>query len=390
MDLIFTEEQNILRDMVRNLCEKHSSVDTVRAMENDPLGLDEALWNQIKETGILSMRLPEEYGGMGLNMIDCAVVYEELGRGLAPGPYFASGVLAVSAIDKAGSDEQKQELLPALGSGEMIITPAWLEPDNGFGPQGVQMRAEPSGNGFVLNGSKRHVFYAKAADQLLVLARTGDELEAVDLFVVPCDAEGVELEQQLSMASDTQYKVTFNEVMVSTAQRLGAEHSGWATWQECMYEASILLAAQAAGAAGKALEVTAAYSKERHQFDKPLAAFQSLSHYMADAYTVIEGAKVLVLEAAWNHTEGRSIKRLAPMAKLAACNAFRDTTAKCEQIHGGYGFTLEYDIQLYFRRAKQWQLNWWDSRYLEELIAVEVLDQESGRTIPDPFTVDAA
>ena len=96
---------------------------------------------------------------------------------------------------------------------------------------------------------------------------------------------------------------------------------------------------------------------------------------------------VLVLEAAWNHSEGRSIRRLAPMAKLAACKAFRDTTAQCEQIHGGYGFTLEYDIQLYFRRAKQLQLNWWDDRYLEQLIAAQVLDQAEGRTIPDPFTV---
>ena len=387
MDLIFSEEQNILRDMVRNLVEKHSSVETVRAMENHPLGVDEALWNQMKETGILSMLLPEEYGGMGLNMIDCAVIYEELGRGLAPGPHFVSGVMAVSAINKAGSDEQKGALLPALGAGEQIATPAWLEPDRGYGPEGVQMRAEARDGGFVLNGVKRHVFYAQAADKLLVLARTGDAAEAVDIFVVERDAEGVSLEQQLSMASDTQYKVSFNEVKVSASDRLGDEASGWATWQACLYEGIILLAAQAAGGADRALEITAQYSKERHQFDKPLAAFQSLAHYMADATAAIEGAKVLVLEAAWNHAEGRSIERLAPMAKLFACNTFRDTTAKCEQIHGGYGFTLEYDIQLFFRRAKQQQLNWWDSRYLEDLVAACVLDTEGERTIPDSFTV---
>ena len=95
---------------------------------------------------------------------------------------------------------------------------------------------------------------------------------------------------------------------------------------------------------------------------------------MADAVAVLEGAKTLVLEAAWAQTQGRSIARLSPMAKLFACNSFRDVTATCEQIHGGYGFTLEYDIQLFFRRAKQLQLNWWDSRYLEQLIAAEVLD----------------
>ena len=138
-----------------------------------------------------------------------------------------------------------------------------------------------------------------------------------------------------------------------------------------MYEGIILLAAQAVGGAERALEITVEYSKGREQFDKPIGSFQALAHYMADAVAVIEGAATLVLEAAWAHTRGKSIARLAPMAKLFACNTFRDVTAKCEQIHGGYGFTLEYDIQLFFRRAKQQQMNWWDSRHLEGLIAAD-------------------
>lgn len=386
MDLIFTEEQNILRDMMRNVCEKHGTLETVRALENDPMGVPGSLWNQLKETGVLGMLLPEEYGGMGFNMVDCAVIYEELGRALAPGPHFVSTVMVLSAIVKAGSEAQKGEWLPALGAGELIATPAWLEPDRGFGPEGVQLRAEAAGDGFRLNGVKRHVFYGKAADKLLVLARTGDAAAAVDLFLIDRDAPGVALEQQLSMASDTQYQVTFTDVAATAGQRIGAAGSGWQTWQACMYEGAILQAAQAVGGAARALEITVKYSKERQQFDKPLAAFQALAHYMADCSTEIEGAKVLVLEAAWNHAQGRPIERLAPMAKLFACNTFRNTTAKCEQIHGGYGFTLEYDIQLFFRRAKQMQLNWWDTRYLEKLVAAEVLDRE-GKTIPDPFTV---
>ncbi|HPP82225.1 MAG TPA: acyl-CoA dehydrogenase family protein, partial [Rubrivivax sp.] len=135
-----------------------------------------------------------------------------------------------------------------------------------------------------------------------------------------------------------------------------------------------------------ALEITVQYSKDREQFGKPLGAFQALAHYMADASAVVDGAKVLVLEAAWTHDSGRHETRLAPMAKLFACKAFRDVTAMAQQVHGGIGFTLDYDIQLYYRRAKQLQLNWWDGRHLEGLIAAEVLDSE-GRSIPDPFTV---
>ncbi|MCB1676245.1 MAG: acyl-CoA/acyl-ACP dehydrogenase [Halioglobus sp.] len=386
MDLKFTEEQIILRDMVKSLCEDYSTMETVRAVEKDPVGIPTELWQQMRETGLLGMMLPEEHGGMGLGMLDCAVIFQELGAGLAPGPYFDSAVMAVNVLKLAGSDAQKKDLLPAIGSGELILSNAWLEPDNGFGPQGVQMRADRQGEGYVLNGVKRHVFYAKAAQKLIVLARTGDATDAVDLFLVDTDAAGLTLEQQHSMAWDSQYKVTFDKVQISAADRIGAEGSGWATWEAAMYQGIILLAAWATGGADRALAMTVQYSKEREQFDKPIGAFQALAHYMSDAYTVVEGAKVLVLEAAWAFDQGHSVRRLAPMAKLFACKTFRDTTAKCEQIHGGYGFTLEYDIQLYFRRAKQLQMNWWDSRYLEDLVAAEVLDTD-GRTIDDPFKV---
>lgn len=384
MDLNFSDEQTILRDMVRNLCEEYSTTRMVRDMENDPLGVPARLWEQMKQTGLLAMMLPEQYGGIGLDMLDRVVIYQELGRALAPGPHFVSSVMGALAILKAGSDAQKQALLPAIGRGDLVVSAAWLEPDNGFGAPGVQLRAETTPDGYRLHGIKRHVFYARAAQKMIVLARTGDAPPAIELLLVDTDAPGVALEQQFSMASDTQYKVVFDGVAVPASNRLGHPQSGWRTWEACMYEGLILLAAQAIGGADRALEMTAAYAKTREQFDKPIGAFQALAHYMADALAVVEGAKMLVLEAAWAHTKGKSIARLAPMAKLFACNAFRDVTAKCEQIHGGYGFTLEYDIQLFFRRAKQQQMNWWDSRHLEGLVAAEVLDGP-GPTIEDPF-----
>src|SRR5580704_17612971 len=141
-----------------------------------------------------------------------------------------------------------------------------------------------------------------------------------------------------------------------------------------MHDGIILAAAQAVGGAQYALEITVQYAKDRQQFDKPLGAFQSLAHYLADAATAVDGAEVLVHEAAWARSESRDVARLAPMAKLFACQTFRDVTATAQQIFGGIGFTVEFDIQLYFRRAKQLQLSWWDTRYLEELVAASVLD----------------
>ncbi|MDY0066345.1 MAG: acyl-CoA dehydrogenase family protein [Steroidobacteraceae bacterium] len=385
MDLKFTDEQNMLRETTRALCRDASGVDVVRQMENDPIGVPEKLWRNMREAGLTGILAPEEHGGLGLDLLSCAVIYEELGKALAPGPHFGSAVMSVLAVREGGGATQKEALLPALASGEMIIAPAWLEPDRGYGHEGVQLVAKRSGDGYRLTGVKRHVFHAKAAEKLLVLARTGEGAGGIDLFLVDVNAKGLTLEQQKSMASDTQYRVAFDDVAAPAAQRLGAPGSGWRTWEAAMYRGVILLAAFAAGGAERALQITVQYSKDRQQFGKPIGAFQALAHYMADASPVAEGAKMLAYEAAWAHDQGKDILRLAPMAKLFCCKAFRDITHMAQQVHGGIGFTLDYDIQLYYRRAKQLQLNWWDSRYLEGLIAADVLDRQDVRTIADPF-----
>jgi len=386
MDLKFTDEQNMLRDMARDLCADHSSVAVVRKMENDPIGVPQGLWAQMRATGLLGIRIPEEHGGMGMGLLDAAVVFDEFGRHLASGPYFDSSIMSAGAIVHAQGGAAFAGVLTGIAKGDVVVVPAWLEPDGGYGPAGVQLKATRSGDAYVLDGVKRHVFYAKAAHKLLVLARTGQADDAVTLLLVDADAPGLHYDQQRSMASDTQYRLRFEGVRVPASARVGAEHQGWTAWNAAMREGIVLLAAYAAGGAERALEITVQYSKDREQFGKPLGAFQALAHYMADASAVVDGAKVLVLEAAWTHDSGRNETRLAPMAKLFACKTFRDVTTMAQQVHGGIGFTLDYDIQLYYRRAKQLQLNWWDPRHLEGLVAAEVLDTK-GRSIPDPFTV---
>lgn len=374
MDLDFSEEQEMLRGMVRGLLAEHCPIDVVRQLEDDETGYPAELWKQLGEVGVIGMRLPETHGGSGQSLLDTAVVYEELGRALAPTPHFPSAVLAGGAILAGGSEAQRSQWLPRIASGDAVIAPAWLEPDRGYGAKGVQLQAIADGDDFRLSGVKRHVAFAAAANQLLVLARTGAGEGDIDLFLVDPASPGVTLQQQLSMASDAQFRVGFEDVRVPAASRLGAGGSGWAVWDRMMLEGVVLLAAQAIGGAERALEITVEYAKERKQFDKPLGAFQAISHYLADASTKIDGGRTLVYEAAWADGAGQPIERLAPMAKLFACQTYRDTTAMCEQVWGGVGFTIEYDIQLYFRRAKQLQLSWWDTRMLEERVAASVLD----------------
>jgi alkylation response protein AidB-like acyl-CoA dehydrogenase len=374
LDLKFNAEQDMLRETVRGLCATASPLSVVRELEDDPVGYSPELWKQLAHLDLIGLQLPEQYGGSGMTALEGAVVYEEFGRSLAPSPHFVSSILSGGALARAGSQAQKQEWLPRIVSGEAILTPAWLEPEHGFGPTGVQVRAVPDGDGFVLTGTKRHVAFAGAATALVVLARSGDATSDVDLFLVDPSADGVTLTQQMTLASDTQYRADLDRVRVTPADRLGAAGTGWSTWDTVMHDGIILAAAQAVGGAQYGLEITVQYAKDRHQFDKPLGAFQALAHYLADASTAVDGAEMLVHEAAWARSEGRSVAKLAPMAKLFACQTFRDVTAMAQQIFGGIGFTVEFDIQLYFRRAKQLQISWWDTRYLEELVAAAVLD----------------
>jgi alkylation response protein AidB-like acyl-CoA dehydrogenase len=369
MDLDFSEEQDMLREMVRGLCSEHSTIDVVRAMEDDPKGYPDDLWKHFAELGLTGILIPEEYGGSGMGMLEATIAYEEMGRVLCPTPHFQSAILSALVLLESGSDAQKNEWLPKIASGDAILTPAWIEPKNGFGPKGVQIRAEAKGEDFIISGTKHHVNFASSAARMLVLARTGDAEEDVSIFLVDPNASGVKLKQLMALASDTQYRVDFDGVKVAKGDKVG----NWASFDAAMHQGIILLAAQAIGGSAQALEMTCEFAKEREQFDKPLAAFQSISHYLADADTNLSGATTLVYQAAWAAANDKPIARLAPMAKLFACQTYRDLTAMAQQVYGGVGFTIEYDIQLYFRRAKQLQISWWDNRYLEELIASDVL-----------------
>jgi alkylation response protein AidB-like acyl-CoA dehydrogenase len=372
LDLAFDEEQELLRRTVRDLLAVHCPTAVVRACEDDPIGFPPTLWQQLAELDLVGLLLPETAGGSGRGLLDGVVLYEELGRALAPVPHFVSAVMAGGVLAEAGSAAQRAQWLVPVAAGTTIMTTAWLEPDRGFGPAGVATVAEASGGGWRLTGVKRHVAFARAAAAMVVVART--DAGAIGLFLVPTDAPGVRLTQQRTIDSATQYRVELGGVHVAHDQCIGPPAEGWELWQTVLRRGLVLLAAQAVGGARRTLELTVQYAKDRHQFGKPIGAFQAISHYLADAVTVVDGAEQLVHEAAWAADRGRpEAGRLAAMAKLFACRTYRDVTATAQQVHGGVGFTVDLDVQLYFRRAKALQLDWLDSATLEQEVASCVL-----------------
>jgi alkylation response protein AidB-like acyl-CoA dehydrogenase len=364
----------MFRDSLRRMLGEMSPPKVVRQMENDPKGYPDALWTTLSEMGLPGLCIDEQYGGIGMGALETAILYEELGRTLAPTPHFVSSILCAGLIARLGSEEQKQKWLPAIASGAAVAAPAWFEPGGGFGPEGVQLAAVRSADGYTLSGRKHLVSFALAADVLLVLVRTGEADEAIDILLVDPKAPGVTLTQQPTMASDAQYEVTFKNVVVPMSARLG--ESGWGHWQAVLTDGMIALAAWAVGCGDRALEMAVDYAKERVQFDRLIGSFQGIAHPLADAATAIEGARLLAYEAAWARDTGRSFGRLAVMAHVQAADAARMATRTGQQTLGGIGFTVDIDMQLYYRRAKQNQLAWGDVGSFEELIAADVLGEE--------------
>jgi alkylation response protein AidB-like acyl-CoA dehydrogenase len=359
MDLDFTSEQEQLRAMVRGVCERHCGLDVVRKLENDPIGYSPALWTSLAESGLLGLTIDEEFG-----------------RTLAPSPHFVSAVLSAGLLSRSDNAELKAAWLPKIASGDAIITVAALEPDSSFGPSGIALTATGDGTGYRLSGVKRHVPFAQAASHIIVLARSNDSRDAdgVIAVIVDSNAAGITATQQLTVASDAQFRVEFDNVAVPADAVVLNAGDAWPAWHETMLDGLILQAAQAAGGARAAFQLARDYANTREQFDKPLAAFQAISHYLADSITAVDGAQTVAWEAAWARDEGRSVAKLAPIAKSFAGATYRKVTATAVQIFGGNGFTVEFDIQLYFRRAKSLQVNNWDERYLNELIAAAILD----------------
>jgi alkylation response protein AidB-like acyl-CoA dehydrogenase len=365
MDLDFTEEQDLLRQTVRELCAKHSTVDIVRSLEDDPAGYRAELWDELAKTGLIGLVIGEDHGGAGLGPLEVAVVYEELGRAITPSPHLISGVIAAGLIAAGGTDAQKAEWLPRIASGEAIVTVAWHESESSSGPEGIRLEAR----GGTLTGTKIMVPYAGSADAIIVLAREGEVMAA---YLLDPRADGVTLTQTPSMGSEADYQLDLAD---APGDRLPGD--GRIILEEAMADGLIAIAAYAIGGAERAHEMSVEYAKERIQFDRPIGSFQGIAHPLADIATEFEGGRVLVYEAAWRRASGLPMGPLAAMAKLYACDVFRRSTKVGQQVFGGIGFTRDIDMQLYFRRAKQLEITFFDPRYLEELVARAELDTDT-------------
>ena len=370
MDLGLSEEQELLKNSARDFLEKEVQESYVREMEEDERGYSNEVWKKMADLGWQGLMIPEDQGGAGFGFLDLIVLIEEFGRALVPGP-FISTMIGATAIMEGGSDQQKSDVLSRVASGDTIMTLALTEPSARFDAEGVALKAEKSGDGYTLNGTKLFVPDAHVADQMVVVARTGGSGEqGISLFLVDRSTQGVATEVLKTIASDKQCEVRFENVKVPAANLIGAEGQGWEIMQRVIRKATCMEMAYLVGLAQMDFEISVNYAKERVQFGRPIGSFQAIQHKAADMVTDVDGARFIMYRAAWSVAENEPDADLqVSMAKAWVSDATRRVVAHGQQIHGGIGFTKDYKIQLYFRRQKRGELMYGDGDFHREKVA---------------------
>jgi len=352
MDFAFSEEQEEFRATLRRFLAERVPMSELRKHLESERGFASELWTALAgELGLQGVTIPEALGGQGFGFLELGIVQEELGRAVLPAPFFSSVCLAAEAIAAKGTDAEQRALLPRIASGETIATLAWIEAGDA-----ITVAARPDSDGLSLTGTKAVVTDAQSADLLIVAARLpgtqGDD--GVTLAYLPARTPGVSIEPIEPL--DPTRKIARVRFTNARAKFLGAPGQAAPALARTLARARIALAFEMVGGAERCLEMAVAYAKERIQFARPIGSFQAVKHKCAEVLLELELAKSLVYYAGWVAARADGdpgeLALAASLAKAAATDAFDRAAAENVQIHGGVGFTWEYDPHLYYKRAR--------------------------------------
>jgi alkylation response protein AidB-like acyl-CoA dehydrogenase len=374
MDFAFNEEQEELREIARGFLAEFSGSEQVRAAMASELGYEPELWKQLGvELGWTSLMIPEEYGGLGLSYVELVALLEIMGGSLLCSPFFASICLGANALLTGGTEAQKQEHLPGIAEGRTRATLAYMEANGRYDASGIEAVARPDGSDFILTGEKTYVVDGHVADLIVVAARlegsSGED--GLGLFLVDGKQPGVTRRALATMdQTRRQANIRLDGVHVPKAAVMGEVGGASPTLAACLQRAAIALAAEQVGGAQRCLELSVDYAKEREQFGRPIGSFQAIKHKCADMMLLVESARSAAYYGGCVVAEDSpELATVAALAKAYCSDAYFRCAADAIQIHGGVGFTWEYDIHLYFKRARSSEILLGDPAHHRELVA---------------------
>lgn len=358
MNFDISEQHQILRQTVREFCERRVRPNARKwdAEERFPT----EIVPELAQLGMLGIRIPEEYGGAGMDMLSYAVCVEECARvdGSLALTVASHNGLGTGHILKFGTEAQKQKYLRAAASGEWLAAWALTEPGSGSDAAALRTTAVRDGDGWLINGTKMFITQGSVGGFCVVLARTNLGVapqKGITAFIVPTDTPGYSASKKLEKygcrSSDT-VELTFENVWVSDEQRLGEVDNGFIDTMRILDGGRVSIAAMALGLGRGALDMALRYSKDREAFGNPISEFQAIRWMLADGRTALDAAELLTYRAAWLADQGRPFTLEASQAKLFASEAATKICNDSMQIHGGYGFTREFDIERHLRDVK--------------------------------------
>jgi alkylation response protein AidB-like acyl-CoA dehydrogenase len=349
VDLTLTEQQMMLQAAVRELRERDYTKEALVAIDSGEES-GAAQWPGLVSTGILGSLIPEEYGGAGASLADTAVIYEELGRGPVPGPHFSSGVFAALILLEGGTEAQKQELLPAIASGERVFAVAITEEDYGWGPGFIHTLARIRGNDLAIEGTKLYVHDAADATDVIVATRL--ETGKIGLVHMPAHGGGVAARALPGFATGL-CEVSLLQVSAPRSSLIGATEDGWDVLERAMRKASLILSAYQGGGLSKVFDMSLLYSQTRRQFQQPIGRFQRVQDHVIDIVNYLDAARWTTYEALWKADEARE-GAIAAMhtAATVASESYYHGCNSAHDVHAGMGIVREYGLTLHTKMSR--------------------------------------
>lgn len=371
MDFDFNDEQYLFQEATRGFLGANYSLDRLHGLL-DGDGFDADLWRKLAETGAFGMIVPEEYGGMGLDLVDLSLVLEEYGRALVPSPV-AETLIATDVIVRFGTEEQKKRRLPGIAEGRLRIVPALVEADAGYAPSDIVLAATPNGAGWKASGCKVLVPHAASADLILLALRTGSG-GPLALAMIEPGRDGVTIIEQSTLdPSGRFYSVQLDGVSIAREDIIGGA-SGPAAVQRLFDVGGVVAATMMTGIASRVLDDSVEYAGQRIQFGKPIGSFQAIKHRCADIAVKLDSARSAAYFAAWAlASDAPECEKAVSMAKSYCGEAARFACNECIQIHGGVGFTWELGLHFFLRRSKMLELSYGDAAYHRERVLAATL-----------------
>ena len=366
MDFNYTDEQNALRDTLARFIAKDYGFEQRRALAKSDEGFSRDHWKQFAELGLTALPFPDNLGGLGGNAVDTMLVMDAFGRGLVLEPYLATVVVAGHLVRDAGSDAQKEALLPSIAGGELMMALAHFEPGGRYKVSRVDTAAKPKGDGWTLNGAKGVVLSGGAAGKLLVSARTSHEPrdeDGISLFLVERNAPGLTVRSYMTQDGGRAAEIRLNDVAVAADALVGTQHAALPAIERALDYGIAALCAEAVGIMTALNEATLEYLKTRKQFGQPIGRFQALQHRMADMLLHLEQARSMSYLAAMHCQDGDRIRRqhLLSAAKVTIGQACRYIAQNAVQLHGGMGMTDELIVSHWFKRLTVVEMSFGDT-----------------------------